>query len=213
MLVAENPNFVSKIVIGQSYEGRPLNVLKVKNNNKQAKLQLHNRAERTLKLKKAKPPILFWQEFSPSCCSSFFICNEVCYFPFLSCSSALVEPTVLPSGSTLESTPESGSLRPAGYGLLRRWVFFFSFSLIILLTFVAFVCVSATFYNLQVALNIVFSAFLSLDCDWLWNGSRPHCNPQSNGHLSGDCHQPWWIRLHPQQCESFILSTVWFVLE
>lgn len=30
MLVAENPNFVSKIVIGQSYEGRPLNVLKVK---------------------------------------------------------------------------------------------------------------------------------------------------------------------------------------
>lgn len=73
------------------------------------------------------PPILFWQEFSPSCCSSFFICNEVCYFPFLSCSSALVEPTVLPSGSTLESTPESGSLRPAGYGLLRRWVFVFFF--------------------------------------------------------------------------------------
>ena len=29
MLVAENPNLVSKIVIGQSYEGRPLNVLKV----------------------------------------------------------------------------------------------------------------------------------------------------------------------------------------
>lgn len=29
MLVAENPDFVSKIVIGQSYEGRPLNVLKV----------------------------------------------------------------------------------------------------------------------------------------------------------------------------------------
>lgn len=28
MLVAENPSFVSKIVIGQSYEGRPLNVLK-----------------------------------------------------------------------------------------------------------------------------------------------------------------------------------------
>uniref|UniRef100_A0A3Q3E9P5 Carboxypeptidase A1 n=2 Tax=Labrus bergylta TaxID=56723 RepID=A0A3Q3E9P5_9LABR len=28
MLVAENPNFVSKIVIGQSYQGRPLNVLK-----------------------------------------------------------------------------------------------------------------------------------------------------------------------------------------
>uniref|UniRef100_A0A669CZV4 Carboxypeptidase A1 n=1 Tax=Oreochromis niloticus TaxID=8128 RepID=A0A669CZV4_ORENI len=28
LLVAENPNFVSKIVIGQSYEGRPLNVLK-----------------------------------------------------------------------------------------------------------------------------------------------------------------------------------------
>ncbi|KAI5617251.1 carboxypeptidase A precursor, partial [Silurus asotus] len=29
MLVQENPGFVSKIVIGQSYEGRPLNVLKV----------------------------------------------------------------------------------------------------------------------------------------------------------------------------------------
>lgn len=29
MLVAENPKLVSKIVIGQSYEGRPLNVLKV----------------------------------------------------------------------------------------------------------------------------------------------------------------------------------------
>ena len=29
MLVAENPTLVSKIVIGQSYEGRPLNVLKV----------------------------------------------------------------------------------------------------------------------------------------------------------------------------------------
>ncbi|RVE71339.1 hypothetical protein OJAV_G00050730 [Oryzias javanicus] len=28
MLVAENPNLVSKLVIGQSYEGRPLNVLK-----------------------------------------------------------------------------------------------------------------------------------------------------------------------------------------
>ncbi|KAK5866882.1 hypothetical protein PBY51_011421 [Eleginops maclovinus] len=28
MLVAENPNIVSKIVIGQSYQGRPLNVLK-----------------------------------------------------------------------------------------------------------------------------------------------------------------------------------------
>ncbi|XP_013865725.1 carboxypeptidase A5 [Austrofundulus limnaeus] len=28
MLVAENPNMVSKLVIGQSYEGRPLNVLK-----------------------------------------------------------------------------------------------------------------------------------------------------------------------------------------
>uniref|UniRef100_UPI0037E90CC8 carboxypeptidase A5 isoform X1 n=2 Tax=Semicossyphus pulcher TaxID=241346 RepID=UPI0037E90CC8 len=28
MLVAENPNFVSKIVIGQSYQGRPLNILK-----------------------------------------------------------------------------------------------------------------------------------------------------------------------------------------
>lgn len=54
MLVAENPNFVSKIVIGQSYEGRPLNVLKVKKKNKQAKLQLHNRAERTLKLKKSQ---------------------------------------------------------------------------------------------------------------------------------------------------------------
>lgn len=30
MLVAENPNMVSKIVIGRSYEGRPLNVLKVR---------------------------------------------------------------------------------------------------------------------------------------------------------------------------------------
>lgn len=30
MLVAENPNLVSKLVIGQSYEGRALNVLKVK---------------------------------------------------------------------------------------------------------------------------------------------------------------------------------------
>lgn len=29
MLVAENPNLVSKIVIGQSYQGRALNVLKV----------------------------------------------------------------------------------------------------------------------------------------------------------------------------------------
>ncbi len=29
MLVAENSNLVSKIVIGQSYENRPLNVLKV----------------------------------------------------------------------------------------------------------------------------------------------------------------------------------------
>lgn len=29
MLVQENPGFVSKIVIGQSYEKRPLNVLKV----------------------------------------------------------------------------------------------------------------------------------------------------------------------------------------
>lgn len=29
MIVAENPNMVSKIVIGQSYENRPLNVLKV----------------------------------------------------------------------------------------------------------------------------------------------------------------------------------------
>lgn len=28
-LVQENPGFVSKIVIGQSYEGRPLNILKV----------------------------------------------------------------------------------------------------------------------------------------------------------------------------------------
>lgn len=33
MLVAENPNMVSKIVIGQSYEGRPLNVLKVSQTN------------------------------------------------------------------------------------------------------------------------------------------------------------------------------------
>lgn len=32
MLVAENPSMVSKIVIGQSYQGRPLNVLKVKTN-------------------------------------------------------------------------------------------------------------------------------------------------------------------------------------
>lgn len=30
MLVAENPNLVSKMVIGQSYENRSLNVLKVK---------------------------------------------------------------------------------------------------------------------------------------------------------------------------------------
>lgn len=29
MLVAENPSLVSKIVIGQSYQGRALNVLKV----------------------------------------------------------------------------------------------------------------------------------------------------------------------------------------
>ena len=29
MLVAENPSLVSKLVIGQSYEGRPINVLKV----------------------------------------------------------------------------------------------------------------------------------------------------------------------------------------
>jgi len=29
MLVAEHSNLVSKIVIGQSYESRPLNVLKV----------------------------------------------------------------------------------------------------------------------------------------------------------------------------------------
>ncbi len=29
MLVAENSNLVSKIVIGKSYEGRPLDVLKV----------------------------------------------------------------------------------------------------------------------------------------------------------------------------------------
>lgn len=29
MLVAENPSLVSKLVIGQSYQGRPLNVLKV----------------------------------------------------------------------------------------------------------------------------------------------------------------------------------------
>lgn len=28
-LVQENPGFVSKLVIGQSYEGRPLNILKV----------------------------------------------------------------------------------------------------------------------------------------------------------------------------------------
>jgi len=33
MLVAENPGLVSKVVIGQSYEGRALNVLKVNNNN------------------------------------------------------------------------------------------------------------------------------------------------------------------------------------
>lgn len=33
MLVAENPNLVSKIVIGHSYEGRSLNVLKVKTNS------------------------------------------------------------------------------------------------------------------------------------------------------------------------------------
>ena len=29
MLVSENPSLVSKIVIGQSYEGRAINVLKV----------------------------------------------------------------------------------------------------------------------------------------------------------------------------------------
>lgn len=29
MLVAENSGLVSKIVIGQSFEGRPLNILKV----------------------------------------------------------------------------------------------------------------------------------------------------------------------------------------
>lgn len=39
MLVAENPKLVSKLVIGQSYERRPLNVLKV---NRQ-KPRLHPR--------------------------------------------------------------------------------------------------------------------------------------------------------------------------
>ncbi len=38
MLVAENPNLVSKIVIGQSYEGRALNVLKV-NETESSKLR------------------------------------------------------------------------------------------------------------------------------------------------------------------------------
>lgn len=32
--MAENPNMVSKMVIGQSFQGRPLNVLKVNKRNK-----------------------------------------------------------------------------------------------------------------------------------------------------------------------------------
>lgn len=54
---------------------------------------------------------------------SFIVCLEFCLtapFPFLCRSSALVEPTVPPSGWTLESTPESGSLRPAAPGSPRR---------------------------------------------------------------------------------------------
>lgn len=87
MLVAENPSLVSKIVIGQSYQGRALNVLKV------GKTQ--------------------------------FVISVVCLLYQLACfqpcpSSALADPNAPPSGSTLESTPGSGSLRLAAPGLPKR---------------------------------------------------------------------------------------------
>lgn len=87
MLVAENPSLVSKIVIGQSYQGRALNVLKVSKAQFGISIVL---------LLHSLP------RFQP--CPS----------------SALVDPNVPPSGSTLESTPGSGSLRLVAPGLPKR---------------------------------------------------------------------------------------------
>lgn len=99
--MAENPSMVSKIVIGQSYEGRPLNVLRVNHTNQ---------------LSPANEVSSYTQQIICSLHGVLFDCS----FPFPCLSSVPEEATVPPSGSTLESIPESGSLRPAAPGSPRR---------------------------------------------------------------------------------------------
>lgn len=139
--------------------------------------------------------------------SLFFNSLFDCPFPFLCLSSALVEPTVPPSGSTLESIPESGSLRPVAPGSPKRCLDY------------CYIVFGLSLLSLQLlatdpALNFVFFTFLWVDCDWLWTWPHTHCHPQQDGHLPGDCDQPWWLLLHTHQCESLIAQFFyWLILE
>ena len=91
-LVAKNPNLITKLNIGKTYEGRPMYVLKVRRTRGKItacfcqKCAAKQYQEFLLMLKKSNPYVSLLVVFS----------------------SALEERTVLPSGSTLASTPESG---------------------------------------------------------------------------------------------------------
>ena len=107
MLVAENPNLVSKIVIGRSFEGRPLNVLKVQGSPESQKycscscsycyfcvLVQHRWIQPSCHLDRHWNPLqrvghsgqryLVRQEGAPM--SSVFILRLCCYWPLTSCT-------------------------------------------------------------------------------------------------------------------------------
>lgn len=110
MLVAENPKLVSKMVIGQSYEGRLLNVLKVEGHFRKSSLFLNQTMTSNGK--------------GNHTTNTFTVCALLCLSSssaFCLYSSALVEATVLLSGSTPESMPESGSPLPVALCSPRRW--------------------------------------------------------------------------------------------
>lgn len=116
-------------------------------------------------------------------------------FPVLCLSSALVAPTVPPSGSTLESIPGSGSLRPVAPGSPKRC---FDNSHTV---FGFFFAVSAASDHKPAALNVMSFA-IALSRLWLIMDVTPLLPPSSTRWTSS------W-RLWPTLTASITATPVW----
>ena len=115
-LVAQYPKLVTKQEIGRSYENRPMYVLKVRHVT--SHLYYYIILDNTIMYNTIQYCTILYILL---CFISFIRCYYIMSIDCCVCSSALEETSVLPSGWTQGSTPESGCPRPPGCGQPTRY--------------------------------------------------------------------------------------------